>query len=45
MLADILEEHLQSEHYHVIPQSIILPVVFIFHTLWSTAFAARGALN
>lgn len=36
MLADIFGEHLQSKHYHVIPQSIILPVIiFIIHALWS----------
>lgn len=46
MLADILGEHVQFKHYRVIPQSIILLViVFIIHTLWSTACAARGALN
>lgn len=42
MLADILGEHLQSKHYHVIPQSITLPVViFIIHALWSRSLCCK----
>ena len=42
MLADILGEHMQSKHYHVIPQSIILLVViFIIHALRSYSLCCK----